>query len=167
MGFERHNRDELAGWLTRFSTGISKEVLNSPPLDCDGGRSTKKCMEDFKKKHAKQGRGKWNDRGRGGRGRGGRGGYRGGREDGQDKGTQHYIFDLVIKLTILGEKKYYCHYHGQAYHSWSRCRRNPANGGDYYPEDDVQPPAQQQTQSNPQQNPSGPPGAVRGAGRRR
>ena len=94
--------------MSRFSTGISKEVLNSPPLDCDGGKSTKKCMDEFKKKHAKQndsgrggrggiggrgGRGKWNDRGRGGRGRGGRGGYRGSRGDGQEQGMLVFNID--------------------------------------------------------------------------
>ena len=107
LGFEKSYRDELAGWLVRYNYGISRDVLNSPPTDCLGGKNVKTCMEEFQKKHApkkteqtgggrggwtKRGRGKWRGRGRGGYDRGGRGGYKKGYGKREDSNDQRKFF---------------------------------------------------------------------------
>ena len=85
----------------------------------------------------------------------------------------HNVVRINISITIL-ERTYWCPAHGNTHHSWSKCRRNPKNGGDFYPEDadfSPQPNQQQSYQQQPSgQNPqtSGRGGTGRGgAGRQR
>ena len=76
-------------------------MLLTPPLDCDGGKSTKRAMEDFKKKHAakteSQRGGRGRGRGRGGRGRGNRGRGRGGYNKNEGK---YFIPFTLLTLNL-------------------------------------------------------------------
>ena len=104
MAFTGADRSEYGDAIRRYSTGVTKQILESPPIDCPTGKGPKKLIEEFNKKNnvgQRGGRGgqngwtgrqnDWNQNGQGqnnfynrgnqrGGGRGyGRGGHQGGR----------------------------------------------------------------------------------------
>ena len=76
MAFDGGDRNELSDAIKKYNTGVTKTILDSPPVDCPTGKGPKKFMEEFNKKNNPNG-------GRGGYGRGGYKDNRGGYHNGQ------------------------------------------------------------------------------------
>lgn len=94
LTFSGHYKGTLQSDLNYHMSGVTKQVMNSPCVDCTTGKTVNKALNDQKGTGQRSGRGRNGYRGRGrggfrGRGRGNRGRGRGGYNNGYNRGNSN------------------------------------------------------------------------------